>query len=280
MKLIDVMAILNSNNLYAKKIYGQNFLIDETIVNEIIEKSDIDSETAVIEIGPGLGAMTEFLIKKAKKVLCYEIDNDMIKILNYRLKEKEKLTILEKDFLKANIDEDINEYLAGCDKVIIVANLPYYITTPILQKVILESKMISKMVVMMQKEVAIRICGTPKSKDYGSLSVFVQYKNKSDIIVNVPPKSFFPVPNVDSSVVKIEFNPNYIKLEKENKFYNFVQNIFKHKRKTLMNNMNASYKDKKEKTQEFIEEKQLKLTVRSEELTVETIIELYKFLFE
>ena len=166
-----VIKILQENNASVKKQFGQNFLLDENVLNNIVKSSGIDSNTFVVEIGPGLGFLTEYLSKNANNVLCYEIDTEMVNVI--KSKNFHNVDIIEGDFLKANIDEDFKKYSKDVD-IVVVANLPYYITTPILLKILEETKMVSKMVVMMQKEVALRLCGRPSTKDYNNLG-FVKY---------------------------------------------------------------------------------------------------------
>ena len=168
---IKMKELLNKHGFNLKKMYGQNFIIDENIITNIINAANIDKETLVIEIGPGAGSLTYKLSEKAKNVICYEIDTTLKEVLNETLKEKENVEIIYQDFLKANILEQIKKY--EYKKLYVVANLPYYITTPIIIKIIEDNIKVDKMVVMVQKEVGDRFKATPGSKDYSSLSVFL-----------------------------------------------------------------------------------------------------------
>lgn len=273
MKYSEVLILLEENNISVKKYYGQNFLIDDNIINNIVTKSNIDKDTNVIEIGPGLGSLTDVLCKTANKVLCYEIDSDMVKILNNRFKDT-NVIIKQEDFLKANIDEDISKYFDN-HKVVVAANLPYYITTPILLKILEESKLIKQLTVMVQKEVGDRICGTVKTKDYNALSVLVQYYTIPETIINVNQNSFYPKPDVASSVLLIKYREELsFKANNESFFKEFNRNIFKMRRKTLINNLKTSYKIGGDRLIEFIKANNLKESVRSEELSVEQIVSL------
>ena len=163
---------LNDNNLHFKKNFGQNFIIDENLINSIITKADIDENTLVIEVGPGAGSLTSKLAKKSKQVLCYEIDKDLEPILKSNVVDS-NVDIIFSDFLKCDVLADISKYTY--DKLYVVANLPYYITTPIIMKLIEDRIPVDKIVVMVQKEVGDRFKAEPNSKDYGSLSIFLQY---------------------------------------------------------------------------------------------------------
>ncbi|MBU1019884.1 MAG: ribosomal RNA small subunit methyltransferase A, partial [Firmicutes bacterium] len=175
---------IRSSGFHIKKKYGQNFLVDQNILKKIVEIPKIPQNTLVVEIGPGLGGLTEHLIEKAAHVLAYEIDSDLIKILKNKFSEQD-LTLINIDFLKCNIDQDIENLSGNFHKVIVVANLPYYITTPIIFKIIEESKLIKEIIVMTQLEVAQRITSSPSTKDYNSLSVAIQYKTKASIAMKV-----------------------------------------------------------------------------------------------
>lgn len=259
-------------NINAKKQYGQNFLKDKNIIKKIVSSSNIDNQTIVIEIGPGTGALTEELIKISKQVICYEIDHDMVEILNEKFKniKEEKLLIIEKDFLKANLKEIIKEN----EKYAIAANLPYYITTPILLKILEELNFIENITIMVQKEVAQRLAGKPSTKDYNALSVLVQYKHHAKILFDVSKNSFEPVPDVTSSVIQITKKEIDLKPISETFFFQFNRNIFKMRRKTLYNNIKESYKYQKEDIEKILIKNNLDLKIRSENLNVTQIIEL------
>ena len=193
---MNIKELIINENIKAKKKFGQNFLIDGNVLTNIVTKADIKNKN-VIEIGPGLGSLTEYLIKDAKKVVCYEIDTDMVDILTKRYNNNDVVTILHQDFLKVNLKEDIYKYFKD-EEVIVVANLPYYITTAILTKILEETKQVKRIVVMVQKEVAMRLSGKPSTKDYNSLSVLIQYYTNVKILFNVSPKSFIPALSASS----------------------------------------------------------------------------------
>lgn len=273
MDLNKVKQILKENNLNAKKQFGQNFLIDNNILNKIAHSASINSDTVIVEIGPGMGALTEKLLEKAYKVICYEIDTDMVHILQNRFSDyikDNKLVINHKDFLKADLEKD----LEGYKNIKVVANLPYYITTPILIKICEELTELDEMIVMMQKEVALRICGKPSTKDYNALSVLIQYNHEASLLFDVGRGCFYPEPDVTSSIVKIKKINPILKPINEEFFYTFNRNIFKQRRKTLVNNLKQSYTYTKEEIEEVLNNLSLSLTIRSEALKVEEIIKL------
>lgn len=269
----EVKRILLENNVSVKKQYGQNFLLDENVLNNIITNAKINKDSFVIEIGPGLGFLTNYLSKNANNVLCYEIDSEMVNVIKSR--NYENVDIEFKDFLKANINEDIKKYNKNNLEVVVVANLPYYITTPILLKILEETSMVNRMVVMMQKEVALRICGKPSTKDYNCLSVLIQFFTDPKYLFTVKPGSFYPEPGVDSAVIEIKYKDEIIsKATNLNYFLKFNRNIFAQRRKTLMNNLQKAYSYKKEDMLKILESKNISLTIRSEALSVEEIVDL------
>ncbi len=265
---------IDKHDFHIKKKYGQNFLTDQNILGKIIDIPEIDDETLVVEIGPGLGSMTELLLKKAKKVLAYEIDKDLIPILKENLGE-DKLVLINDDILKRNIDEDIREIKDKFSKVVMVANLPYYITTPIIMKVLEQSNIINELVVMMQYEVAKRFTSKPSTKDYNSLSVVIQFKTNSKIALKVPRTVFIPAPNVDSAIVhmvvkdEIEYMPNDLDV-----FYKLVRTSFTQRRKTLVNNLSSGFGYTKSDLADILVELGHSETVRAEKLTVEDFVAL------
>ena len=199
---IKMQKRLSENNFNFKKNFGQNFIIDENIINSIIKKSEIDKNTLVIEIGPGAGSLTYKLCENAKNVLCYEIDTTLKDILNDTLKDYDNYEIIYQDFLKANVLEDIKKY--DYEKLYVVANLPYYITTPIIMKLVEEDINVDKIVVMVQKEVGNRFKAEPGTKDYSSLSVFLKYYFQVSKLLDISKNVFIPKPNVDSIVVEFK----------------------------------------------------------------------------
>ncbi len=261
--------ILDQNSFNFKKKFGQNFIVDENIIDAIVSKSLIDKDTLVIEIGPGAGSLTYKLADYAKNVLCYEIDESLKDILKENLKDKANVDIIFKDFLKSDVKKDIAKY--EYSKLYIVANLPYYITTPIVVKVIEDDLDIDKMVIMVQKEVGDRFKAMPGSKDYNSLSIFINYHFNTKKLLDVSRNVFMPVPNVDSIVISFEKKENRYELTNKQFFFKLVRDSFKQKRKTLKNNL-------KDYNLEIIEnvlsKHNLNLSVRAEELSIEIFVEI------
>ena len=268
----QVKKILEQNDIIVKKQYGQNFLLDDNILKNIVKSAELKKDTNVIEIGPWLGFLTNYLQQATTNVLCYEIDEQMVEHLN---ELNYNISIINDDFLKRNLNKDFKNIFDNSNNITLVANLPYYITTPILLKVLEETTRIDKMIVMMQTEVAKRLCGKPSTKDYNALSVLIQYFTNPRIIFNVSPKSFFPEPNVESSVVMIEKKEEPL-LEVENLdfFLKFNRNIFAQRRKTLYNNIQKAYNYDKGLIKKIIKENNLDESVRSEELDVSQIVKL------
>lgn len=274
MNLTEIKELLSKYDANALKKYGQNFLIDDNILN-IIAGSLENTYGAVIEIGPGLGSLTRKLINRFDKVLAYEIDSKMIEILNDTILSP-NFKIIAGDFLKTNVEKDIKEYFDQ-DNIYVIANLPYYITTPILLKILEEAPSIKKMTIMIQKEVASRFLGKPNTKDYNSLSVLIQtYMNVSKVC-DVSSNCFYPTPLVDSTVIKLERKekPDYeIKSEKD--FLKINRMLFRQRRKTIVNNLKEGFS--KEEILTALNTLNIKETERSESLTCKQIIELSNLL--
>ena len=264
----DIKKNLDSNNFNFKKKFGQNFIIDENIINGIINKSEIDSDSLVIEIGPGAGSLTYKLCKIAKNVLCYEIDDSLKDILSSNLEEYNNVDIIYKDFLVADVKNDIKKY--NYSKLYVVANLPYYITTPIISKIITDKIDVDKIVVMVQKEVGDRFRATPGTKEYNSLSIFLQYNYNIKKIMEVSKNVFIPKPNVDSIVVMFtKHDKEYVKdIEL---FYKLVKDSFVQKRKTLKNNLKCYDLDKVETV---LKKYGYDLSVRAENLSIKVFIDI------
>ncbi len=268
--------ILNRNGIFAKKKFGQNFLIDSNIVMKIVKTANITKETNVIEIGPGIGAMTEILAKEAGKVLCFEIDEDMVNILNEEIKN-DNVKIVNKDFLKVDLDEEMR-YFIEPKNIVVVSNLPYYITTPIIFKLLEYSKNIEKMVFMVQKEVSERLTAKPGSKEYGSLSVLIELNGTMKKEFNVSRNCFYPVPNVDSEIVSMEINKNDSALKNDPIFGKFIQNIFEMKRKTLANNICKKTNFSRDDLNKILQKLGLSESVRAESLSLNQISKIYEAL--
>src|SRR5699024_7275872 len=196
--------ILQTYNFSFKKSLGQNFLIDVNVLEKIINHARIDERVGVIEVGPGIGSLTEQLALRAKKVIAFEIDNRLLPILEETLSPYENVEVIHADILKVDLKSTLQDYLADCKQVHLVANLPYYITTPILMHVLQTSAVISQLTVMLQKEVAERMAAQPNTKEYGSLSIAVQYYTEARVVMDVPKTVFMPQPNVISSVLTLQ----------------------------------------------------------------------------
>lgn len=273
--------ILNKYGLTAKKKFGQNFLIDDNILDEISASACINDDELIIEIGPGLGNLTSYLLKKSRYVLLVEIDNNMIEILNDRFKENTNYSLINEDILKVDLDEKISKIEEDLNfsfkKVKVVANLPYYITTPILFKLLQDSKRVDEIVVMVQKEVADRMVASPKSKDYGILSVMIKYLADAEIIIKVPKEAFIPSPNVTSSVIKLVKNKKY-ECDDEEKLFKLIHHAFAQRRKKMINSLESSkfLNLDKERIKDTFNKVNLNENVRAEELSIEEFILLSK----
>ena len=258
---------LDKENFNFKKKFGQNFIVDKNIIHSIISKSNIDKDTLVIEIGPGAGSLTTELDEVAGHIIAYEIDKTLKPILE--TKNLKNTTIIYEDFLKRNISEDLKKY--NYQKIYVVANLPYYITTPIIIKLIEDKLNIDKIVVMVQKEVGDRFKAKPNTKEYNSLSIFLNYYYTVEKLLDVSKNVFIPKPNVDSIVVSLAKKGNKIKVDNEKLFFKLVRDSFKQKRKTLKNNLKG-YNLKK--IEEILKKHNLDLTIRAEALPIEIFAEI------
>ncbi|MFC7322325.1 16S rRNA (adenine(1518)-N(6)/adenine(1519)-N(6))-dimethyltransferase RsmA [Halobacillus campisalis] len=240
--------ILETYGFSFKKSLGQNFLIDVNILRNIIEHAGIDEEAAAIEIGPGIGALTEQLAQHADRVVAFEIDQRLVPILDETLQDYSNVTIINEDILQADVENVIAEHFKEGQPIRVVANLPYYITTPILMKLLMDRLPVDSITVMIQKEVAERMAAKPNSKSYGSLSIAVQYYTEAAVVMNVPKTVFMPQPNVDSSVLHLEMRKQPpVEVDDEEFFFNLVQATFGQRRKTLMNNLARHFKGSLEK---------------------------------
>ncbi len=252
-----------------KKKYGQNFLKDKRIIDSIIFKSGVSHDTLVLEIGPGAGALTCELVKNAGYVVAFEIDENLKDILDSKLKEYNNIDIIYGDFLDIDVNKVISKYKYS--KKIMVSNLPYYITTPIILKFINENIDVSKLVVMVQKEVADRFNAKIGTKEYNSLSVFLNYYFDIKKLINVPRNVFVPVPNVDSVVIELVKKENKLFVKDEKLFFKLVKDSFKYKRKTLKNNLIGYDLEKIEK---ILKENGLSLQVRAENISLELFVKI------
>lgn len=256
--------LLDKSEFKLKKQFGQNFIVDENIINNIITKAELDKDIMVIEIGPGAGSLTYKLSQAAKNVLCYEIDTTLEPVLKENLKDLDNVDIVFKDFLKADVKEDLKGY--EFTQLYVVANLPYYITTPIITKIIEDGLPVDKIVVMVQKEVGDRFKATPNSKDYNSLSIYLNYYYEVSKLMDISRNIFIPKPNVDSIIVCFKRKEERIKLKNEKLFFQLVRDSFTQKRKNLRNNL-KNYD--LVKIEEILKQMGLDLSVRAEALSIE-----------
>ena len=261
---------MSDHGLKFNKAFGQNFLSDEDILNEIIYSAEIDDETCVLEIGPGSGALTTKLAKYAKKVVAVEIDKGLIPLLSENLSEFSNVKIINEDILKISLKELYDEEFKG-EKVKVVANLPYYITTPILMKLLEENPGFLSIVVMVQKEVADRLVAEPGGKNCGAITYSVNYYCKTENVVNVPPEAFVPPPKVWSAVIKLTVRDvPPVKPIDEKHFFALIKSAFLLRRKTFINSVSSSgeMNISKEELREILVELGISETVRGEALTI------------
>lgn len=262
-------SFLKNKNFNFKKSFGQNFIVDKNIIDNIIKFSLVDKDTMVIEIGPGAGSLTTALAASSKSVLCYEIDDSLKDVLSDSLKNFDNVDIIYQDFLKANVSETLKKY--NYDKLYVIANLPYYITTPIITKIIEDKLNVDKIVIMVQKEVGDRLKAQPGSKDYNSLSIYISYYFNVKKLMDVSRNVFLPKPNVDSIVIELSKKENKYKLKNENVFFKLVRDSFVQKRKTLRNNLKAYDLNKIEKV---LNKYGYDLSVRAENLSIDIFVDI------
>ena len=264
--------IMKQNNITANKNLGQNFLINEDVVDSIVENAEITKNDLVIEIGPGLGTLTSRLLEKAGKVICVELDRKMIAILEKRFKLYENLELINDDILKINLNHLISQNKINEIKhVKIVANLPYYITTPIIMKLLEERLDIESITVMIQKEVAQRLAAKPGTSDVGSITYTIWYYTEPKIVLEVPKESFIPAPEVTSSVIKLDIlKQPRIEVKDEKQFFKIIKVAFMQKRKTLINALvNGKVFQNKEDAKKCLDELKIDEKIRGEKLTLE-----------
>ena len=262
--------ILEENGFFMKKKFGQNFLIDQNILSGIVSKAEINKNVNVIEIGPGIGSLTEHLLENANHVISYEIDNTLIPILTKQFAEYDNFTLINEDILKADIKSDIKKYFNNDYPVYVVANLPYYITTPIIMNLLENIPEIKRYSVMVQLEVADRIVANKGGKDYNNLTIAIGYRAKTYKAINVSRNVFMPKPNVDSAVVIFDiYDEKPYKVNNEKFFFELIRKAFANRRKTLVNNLNQGYNISKDDVVKILEEMNLSSTIRSEALSIE-----------
>ncbi|HFV0215557.1 TPA: 16S rRNA (adenine(1518)-N(6)/adenine(1519)-N(6))-dimethyltransferase RsmA [Streptococcus agalactiae] len=265
-------AILERHGFTFKKSFGQNFLTDTNILQKIVDTAEIDKGVNVIEIGPGIGALTEFLAENAAEVMAFEIDDRLIPILAGTLARFDNVQVVNQDILKADLQTQIQAFKNPDLPIKVVANLPYYITTPILMHLIGSKIPFAEFVVMMQKEVADRISAMPNTKAYGSLSIAVQYYMTAKVSFIVPRTVFVPAPNVDSVILKmVRRDQPVVSVQDEDFFFRVSKVAFVHRRKTLWNNLTSHFgksEDTKAKLEKALEIAKIKPSIRGEALSI------------
>ena len=282
--LEETRYIMKKYNIRANKSLGQNFLINNEVVENIVNSSDISKEDMVIEIGPGLGTLTKYLLEKAGKVLCVELDTKMIKILQDRFSLYDNFELINEDILKVNLNEIIAESKKDgkIKNVKIVANLPYYITTPIIMKLLEEKLDIKSITVMIQKEVADRLIETPGGKNTGAITHTVYYYCESEKIMEVPNSSFIPEPEVTSEVIKLNLRDKpAVDIENTKVMFMIIKSAFMQRRKTLLNALtNTKVFINKEEGIQILKKLNLDENVRAEKLSIQNFADIAKIIIE
>lgn len=270
---IRTKEILKKHGFSFKKSLGQNFLIDPNILRNIVSHAHLTSESGAIEVGPGIGALTEHLARAAKKVVSFEIDQRLLPVLEDTLSPYDNIKIVHSDILKADVVKVIEEEMPGIEDIMVVANLPYYVTTPILMKLLNDRLPIRGFVVMMQKEVADRITAKPGTKEYGSLSIAIQYYCTAEVAMIVPKTVFMPQPNVDSAVIRlIRHGKPPVEVISEDFLFEVTRASFAQRRKTILNNLQAGLsegKKNKDAILNALEKAGVEPSRRGETLTIE-----------
>ena len=262
--------VLNKFGISAQKRYGQNFLIDSNILEKIVKSAGITKDDTVLEIGPGIGTLTQHIANAAGKVICVEIDTKMIPVLEYTLSEFDNVTVINQDILKADIKGILSEH--GAESAKVVANLPYYITTPIIMELLEKDLPIESITVMIQKEVAERMQVGPGSKDYGALSLAVAFYSNAEVKMTVSPNCFIPRPNVDSAVIRLDkLKEPRVSVNNKSEMFRIIKGAFEQRRKTLTNALSHSsaYKTDKKKIEDALIQMGKNANIRGEELTLE-----------
>ena len=271
--LQETKFIMNKYHIRANKKLGQNFLINDKVVEEIIKSSEIKENDLIIEIGPGLGTLTKELLERAGKVICIELDTNMITILKDRFKLYNNFEIMNQDVLKVDLKNLIKQEKQNekIHQVKVVANLPYYITTPIIMKLLEEKLDLETITVMVQKEVADRLTAIPGEKDTGAITYSVNYYAETKQIIEVEKQSFIPEPEVTSEVIQLKIRKQpKVQVANEELMFNIIKNAFTQRRKTLLNALtNTNIFQNKEQGLEILKELNLKENIRAEELTLE-----------
>lgn len=276
-----MIAVLQKYDFHFQKKYGQNFLIDTHVLDKILAAANITNEDFVLEIGPGIGTMTQYLCENARQVLAVEIDNRLIPILQDTLSSYDNIKILNKDILKINLSGITQEY-NGNKPIKVVANLPYYITTPIIMELFENHVPLDSVTIMVQKEVAERIQAKPGTKEYGALSLAVQYYAHAELVANVPPNCFMPRPSVGSAVLCLTCHrKNPVQVKDEHFMFRLIRASFNQRRKTLQNGIanDAELTLAKEDVVKALERMGLSPSIRGEKLSLPEFAELSNLLY-
>ncbi|UCZ55191.1 16S rRNA (adenine(1518)-N(6)/adenine(1519)-N(6))-dimethyltransferase RsmA [Bacillus shivajii] len=272
--------ILQKYGFSFKKSLGQNFLIDTNVLERIVKAADLKDSSGVIEIGPGIGALTEQIAKRAEKVVAFEIDQRLLPILDETLSPYHHVKVIHRDVLKADVKEVIDEEFDQNKDLAVVANLPYYVTTPILMKLLEEKLPVRTIVVMIQKEVAERIAAEPNSKDYGSLSIATQFYAEAKTVFTVPKSVFVPQPNVDSAILRLTLRDEPpVNVPDETFFFDLVRASFKQRRKTILNNLSQHFNAGKSEIEGYLLEAGIDPKRRGESLSMDEFALLSHRLF-
>lgn len=272
----ETKAVLDMFGFSFAKKYGQNFLIDGNIVSNIVKNAGIIKEDTVLEIGPGIGTMTQVLCEQAKNVIAVEIDKRLIDVLTFTLRDYDNVTVINSDILKCNIEELCKQYSSN-GRLKVVANLPYYITTPIIMELLEKNNnsVIESITVMIQKEVAERLGAEPGNKDYGAITLSINYYSDANIVMTVPASCFMPRPNVDSAVIRMDiYDKPPVATKDEVKMFKVIKAAFSQRRKTLVNSVSSSTDIAKETILKSLNEMGLSESVRGETLSLEQFAEL------
>lgn len=273
----ETMFLLKKYHITANKSLGQNFLMNDEVIHQTIESANISKEDLVIEIGPGLGILTQELLERAKKVIAIELDSRMVNIITERFKLYQNFEVIPEDVLKVNLKEKIETEKRenGIKEVKVVANLPYYITTPIIMKLLEDRLDIKTITVMVQKEVAQRIVAMPGEKLAGAITYSVQYYCKTREVIEVPKESFVPAPEVESAVIQLELRDKPpVEVKKEETFFKLIRVSFMQRRKTFLNGVSNSGLIEKQTLKQILEELEIPENVRGENLTLEQFAQI------
>ena len=270
----NTIAVLQKYNFIFQKKYGQNFLIDPHVLEKIVDAAQITTEDCVLEIGPGIGTMTQYLAESAREVVAVEIDRALIPILEDTLSAYDNVTVINQDIMKVDVQQLVQERNQG-RPIKVVANLPYYITTPIIMSLLEKHVPLQSITIMVQKEVADRMQVGPGTKDYGALSLAVQYYAKPEMVANVPANCFMPRPGVDSAVIRLTRYPQPpVEVRDERHMFAVIRASFNQRRKTLANGLANGMGIPREQVVEALEEMGLSATIRGEALTLEQFAQL------